>query len=106
MSKEYFQTFTVTIADPAVFTLTEHGLYEDDEVELETSGALPTGLTASDKDSRETYWVIRNGITENTFQLSTSFRGDSIVTTGTQSGTHKIIKLNGDRMSMESVQYE
>lgn len=104
--KYYQTTFTVTVAEPAVFSCTEHGLYEDDEIELETTGALPTGLTASDNNSRERYWVIRNGITANTFQVSTSFRGDAVTTTGTQSGTHTFIKLNGDRMTNEPIFYE
>lgn len=104
--KTYATTFTVTIAAPAVFSATEHELYEDDEIELETTGALPTGLTASTASVRERYWVIRNGITANTFQLSTSFRGDAITTTGTQSGAHTFIKLGGARLTMEPVQYE
>ncbi|MEK7180135.1 MAG: hypothetical protein AAB706_01555 [Patescibacteria group bacterium] len=104
--KNYATTFTVTIAAPAVFSATEHELYEDDEIELETTGALPTGLTASDNNSREKYWVIRNGITANTFQLSTSFRGDAITTTGTQSGTHTFIKLGGARVIPEPIFYE
>ena len=104
--RDYFTTFTVTIAEPAVFSTTEHGLYEDMEIELETTGDLPTGLTASDNNSRVKYWVVRNGITENTFQLSTSFRGDAITTTGSQSGAHTFIKLGGDRMTMSPVHYE
>ena len=106
MSKNYATTFTVTIASPAVFSCTEHDLYEDDELELETTGALPTGLTASTATLREKYWVIRNGITANTFQLSTSFRGDAITTTGTQSGTHTFIKVAGDRLTPEFTHYE
>ena len=96
--RHYFTTFTVTVADPAVFTATEHELYQDDEIELETTGALPTGLTASTATTRTTYYVLRNGLTANTFQLSTSLRGDAIATTGTQSGAHTFIKLGSDRM--------
>lgn len=95
----YFTTFTVTVADPAVFTATEHELYQDDEIELETTGALPTGLTASTATTRTTYYVLRNGLTANTFQLSASLRGDAITTTGTQSGAHTFLKLDGDRMT-------
>ena len=102
----YATTFTVTIASPAVFSSTEHGLYEDDEVEIETTGEVPTGLTKSTATVREKYWVIRNGITANTFQLSTSFRGDAIITTGSQSGAHTFIKLGGDRLTMEPINYE
>ena len=104
--RDFATTFTVTIASPAVFTTTEHGLYEDMEIELESTGDLPTGLTKSTATAREKYWVIRNGITENTFQLSTSFRGDAITTTGSQSGAHTFIKLGGDRMTMAPVYYE
>lgn len=106
MAKDYSTTFTVTIAAPAVFSVTEHGLYEDDEIELETTGALPTGLTKSTATSRTTYYVLRNGITANTFQLSTDFRGDAITTTGTQSGVHTFLKIGGDRMSVEWQAYE
>lgn len=88
-SKFNFIVFTVTVADPAVFTSTTHELSEDDTVWLETTGALPTGLTVD-----TTYYVIRNGITANTFQLSASKGGTAIVTTGTQSGTHSFIKTN------------
>lgn len=106
MAKDYSTTFTVTVAAPAVFTCTEHGLYEDDTIELETTGALPTGLTASSATARTTYYVLRNGITANTFQLSTDFRGDAITTTGTQSGAHTFLKIGGDRMTVESLPYE
>lgn len=104
--RDYATTFTVTIASPAVVTCTEHGLYEDDEIELETTGALPTGLTASTATIRTSYFVIRNGITANTFQLSTDLQGDAITTTGTQSGTHTFIKLGGDRLVNEGINCE
>ena len=93
----YFTTFTVTIADPGVFTCADHGLYPGDEVILETTGALPTGLSEDTK-----YYVVRQGITENTFQLSASKNdandATAITTTGTQSGTHTFLKVNIDRL--------
>jgi len=92
-SKYNFKTFTVTVAHPAVFTSTTHELYTDDRIILETTGALPTGLTADTE-----YWVIRNGITADTFQLSETQGGDHIVTTGTQSGTHSYLKVNRARL--------
>lgn len=93
-SKYNFTTFTVTVASPAVFTLTNHELYTDDSVILETTGALPTGLAID-----TTYYVIPNGITPNTFQLSTTKGGNAIVTTGTQSGTHTLLKTNPARLT-------
>jgi len=93
-SKHNFKTFTVTIADPAVFTSTEHELYTDDTIVLETTGALPTGLS-----TETTYYVVYNGITANTFQVSATKGGEPIVTTGSQSGTHSYLKTNRARMS-------
>lgn len=88
-SRFNFITFTVTVADPAVFTSAIHELCEGDTIWLETTGALPTGLAVD-----TTYYVVRNGITANTFQVSTTRNGEPVVTTGTQSGTHSWIKTN------------
>lgn len=78
-------TFTVTVASPAVATLTSHGLQTGDSVYLTTTGALPTGLAQNTR-----YWVIRNDA--NAFGLATSLAnalaGTRISTSGTQSGTH------------------
>jgi hypothetical protein len=93
-SRFYYITFTVTVADPAVFTSTDHELYEGDTIWFETTGALPTGLSI-----HTTYYVVLNGLTASTFQISTSRYGDPIVTTGTQSGTHTWIKTNRARLT-------
>lgn len=76
-------TATVTIASPAVFTATSHGLNNSDPIALTTSGALPTGLTAN-----TTYYVINTAT--NTFQLSATVGGSAINTTGSQSGVHTV----------------
>lgn len=97
-SKYQFKTFTVTIASPAVFTSAEHELYEGDQIILETTGALPTGLTSD----TVVYYVLRNGLTNNTFQVSLTDNSQSsttdtrtpIITTGSQSGTHTYFKVN------------
>ena len=86
-------TFTVTIASPAVFTLTAHGLSATSSsdstlgniVYFSTTGALPTGLTAG-----TAYYVISAGLTANAFQVSTTAGGTAVNTSGTQSGTHSI----------------
>lgn len=79
--------FTVTIAAPAVVTLTAHGLSTGDQIYLTTAGALPTGLTAN-----TLYYVIRTGA--NTFNLATSranaYASTTITTTGSQSGIHTL----------------
>lgn len=98
-SKYAFTTFTVTVASPAVFTATAHELYADDELIFNTTGALPTGLTASSSASTTKYYVIANGITANTFQVSASKGGTAINTSGSQSGTHTYLKVNRARLS-------
>lgn len=81
-------TFTVTIATPAVFTLTSHGMLTGSQVYLTTTGALPTGLAANTN-----YFVILVGA--NSFNLATTFAnavaGTAIATSGTQSGTHTLV---------------
>lgn len=78
-------TVTVTIASPAVFTLTNHGLVAGDIVYVETTGALPTGLSPDTP-----YYVIASGLSSNAFELSTSRGGSAINTSGSQSGTHAL----------------
>lgn len=81
------QTATMTIAAPGVFTSNSHGMALGDKFYLTTSGALPTGLTAS-----TTYYA--SNIATNTFNASTSYAnavaGTYITTTGSQSGTHTL----------------
>lgn len=78
-------TFTVTIASPAVFSLTAHTLTVGSVVYFSTTGALPTGLTAG-----TAYYVISAGLTADAFQVSTTVDGSAVVTTGSQSGTHTV----------------
>lgn len=76
-------TFTVTIASPAIFSLTAHGLQAGEQVYFTTTGALPTGLTAN-----TIYFVIATGLTTNAFEVSTTRGGAAVNTSGSQSGTH------------------
>ena len=74
--------FTVTIASPAVFTL-GYALDNGTAVTLTTTGYLPTGLVPG-----TVYYVINSSST--TCNLSATFFGTAITTTGTQSGTHYV----------------
>lgn len=76
-------TFTVTIASPAVFSKTAHGLAANDTIIFSTTIALPTGLTAG-----TVYYVIAAGLTADAFEVSTSQGGAAVNTSGSQSGTH------------------
>lgn len=78
-------TATITIASPGVVTRVAHGLENGDRVTLTTTGALPTGLSAS-----TIYYVVNK--TTDDFQLATSSGGTAINTSGSQSGTHTLFK--------------
>lgn len=78
-----YRIATVTIASPGVFTLNNHGLSTDDRVIFETSGALPTGLSAST-------WYYAIYASDSTFKVSATLGGTAINTTGSQSGTHLV----------------
>ena len=77
-------TITVTIATPGVVTWASHGLYGGQEIQLTTTGALPTGLSVD-----TSYFIIP--VDANSFQLATSLAnaqaGTAIATSGSQSGT-------------------
>lgn len=74
-------TVTITIASPGVVTWAGHGFAANTAIILNTTGALPTGLTVG------AIYYVRNPATD-TFELSATVGGASINTTGIQSGTH------------------
>lgn len=82
-------TVTMTIANPAVVTWTAHGQSNGTPIMFTTTGALPTGVTAS------TYYYIRV-VSADTFHLYDTYAHaidtvsttGRVVTTGTQSGVH------------------
>ncbi len=80
-------TVTMTIATPGVFTLNSHGMTNGAKFYLTTTGALPTGLSAS-----TTYYA--SNVATNTFNASTTLAnakaGTYIATSGSQSGVHSI----------------
>lgn len=87
-------TATITIANPAVISFTAHGLIAGDTVQFTTSGALPTGLAVSTN-----YYVIAAGLTANAFEVSSVYNGAAVVATGSQSGTHTLIKVTPTALS-------
>lgn len=74
-------TFTVSIASPAVVTWTAHGQVDGTLFSGKTSGTLPTGI-----QSGQAYFI--KYIDADHFQLALTPGGTSIITTGSQSGTH------------------
>ena len=82
-------TVTITIATPGVVTLNSHNFLTGESIFLNTTGALPTGLSID-----TLYYVIN--VDANTFRLATSYANavatspTPINTSGTQSGTHTL----------------
>lgn len=83
LSHDKSATCTMTIASPAVVTMTGHGLVAGSPFKFSTTGALPTGVTAGTQ-----YYVISTGLTADAFQFSTSIGGSAVNSSGTQSGVH------------------
>lgn len=93
-----YKIVTISIASPGVITLDKHKLLSGDRVILETTGALPTGL------SGETwYYVLSEGLTDREFRISATKDGSAINTSGSQSGTHflSIERQRGLRSAIE-----
>ena len=72
---------TISIANPAVVGRVAHGLVANQTIKFTTTGALPTGLTVGTE-----YYVI-SPLTDS-FNVSATYNGTLVVTSGTQSGVH------------------
>ena len=94
------RTATMTIASPAVVTATAHGLVAGNAIYFTTTGALPTGVTAN-----TTYYVISTGLTADTFQFSATSGGSAVNTSGTQSGTHTLLRLIATFPTYREIQF-
>lgn len=75
-------TVTISNALPGVVTWTGHALAADTPVVFTTTGALPTGLTAS------TTYYVRTALDANTFTVAATVGGVAINTSSAGSGTH------------------
>lgn len=86
-------TFTVTLANPAVVTKSNHGFVGGERIQLMTSGALPTGLAVATN-----YWV--KYIDANTFNLcSDAGLTTLIITSVSQSGVHTYQYFNDSEVN-------
>jgi hypothetical protein len=75
---------TITIASPAVVTVSNHGLVADTPISFRSTGGLPTGLTIN------TVYYVRDPTTSS-FKVSATPGGANINTSGTQVGSHEVI---------------
>jgi hypothetical protein len=76
---------TLTIASPCVVTRTAHGYAAGQPIVFNTTGTLPTGITAG-----TTYYVIAAGLAANTFEFSTTVGGSAVNTSGSQVVGHYV----------------
>jgi hypothetical protein len=74
---------TISIASPAVITV-PNSCAANQAIVFQSSGALPTGLTAG-----TVYYVISAGLSTTSFEVSTSVGGGAVNTSGTQSGVQE-----------------
>jgi hypothetical protein len=74
---------TISIDEPAVITLNNHGFSVNDIVRFQTTGALPGGLATN-----RMYFVA--SANANTFTVKDTVGGGAISTFGTQSGTQTV----------------
>jgi len=81
---------TISIASPAVITLSSHGFSAGDVVKFTTDGNLPSGINPSNN-----YFVLAAGLGLNSFRVSLTPGGLAADTTGTQSGTHRVGLVTG-----------
>lgn len=78
------RTATISLANPAVISLSNHYNLPDSRIVLSTSGSLPSPLVANTP-----YYVVATGWTANSFSVSLTKRGTPISTLGSsQNGTH------------------
>lgn len=84
---------TITIATPGVVSWTAHGLTNGTRIYLETTGALPTGLSTA-----RPFFIVN--ATTNSFQLALTSGGSAVTTTGSQSGVQTAI-AGGDGIQFD-----
>lgn len=92
-------TPTISIASPAVITLAAHG-YSIGEAVIFTNagGALPTGI-----NSGQTYYVIAAGFTSGQFEISASFGGAAVNTTGSSTGTQTVASATAQQAAVTAL---
>ena len=84
-----YSSVTISNASPAVITTAQlHGLAVNDTVSFSSTGALPTGLTTG-----TTYYVVSQGFTPASFEVSTTVGGVPVNTSSAGSGTFSIARV-------------
>jgi len=97
------QTVTITNASPAVFAVTSTtGMYVGMPISFTTTGALPTGLTAS------TTYFVSNVLSGTTFRVSATLGGADLNTSSAGSGTHTsypLVPINDTTVALTNLTF-
>ena len=97
------QAVTITNASPAVFSVTSTtGMYVGMPISFTTTGALPTGLTAS------TIYFISSIPSGSTFQVSATLGGAAVNTSSAGSGTHTsypLVPINDTTVALANLAF-
>lgn len=74
---------TIAAGSPATFTVPAHGYAADSAIRFaSTSATVMTGLSTS-----AVYYILSSGLTVNTFQVSSTFKGPALSLSGANAGT-------------------
>jgi hypothetical protein len=76
----------ISIDNPAVITQLNHPIIDGDAIKFSTTGTLPTGINTS-----TTYYALLSDNSWDEFYIYTTSPESPVVTSGTQSGVHKVI---------------
>jgi hypothetical protein len=77
---------TIAVSSPARITRVNHQLEPNYQITFRTTGTLPDGLSLG-----EVYFVLPDGFTDDSFQVSLTKNGTPAVTTGAGSGIHSYV---------------
>jgi hypothetical protein len=80
------KSVTISIGAPTTFFRTNHGLRPDYQISFLTTGSLPTGL-----ETDTVYFILPDGLTNDSFRISTVRRGSPVITSGSQTGNQSYI---------------
>lgn len=83
------KTVDISIGSTTVLVRNNHGLRPDYQISFLTTGSLPTGINTT-----TIFFVLADGLSANSFRISTTRRGIPVATSGVQTGIQSYIVRN------------
>jgi len=80
------KSVNISIGTPTTFFRNNHGLQPDYQISFETTGTLPEGL-----EEGEIYFILPDGLTNDSFRISAARRSAPVSTSGSQTGDQNYI---------------